>query len=316
MRQFLTLIGLFSIPVLLGILSFEFFIRTHPNTFNSKAKHIQNNTDIEILFLGSSHTQDGINPEFLKFPSANLAYSSQDYQLDSALYFSYVDNLKNLKVLVLELDYHSLEERNESDYFRLPWYRIFHSISISQSQWQKLPILYFSSPTFFNNYIKTELSPLEFHYELNEYGVVMNDSFGPFYRYDYNKEVILSTAEQRLLGKHKTVSKENSNFNSSKFKSIIDDALARDIAVVIASYPVYESYKVVHHSDKLARWLHFRSEILKQYPVIEFTDFSVGDKFEVTDFLNDDHLNVRGSRKLTELMNLEIERILADKNEM
>mgnify|MGYP000306610883 CR=1 FL=1 len=118
MKKFLYKTLLFSAPVLLLFLAIELFVVFKPNSFNTKAKYIQNNLDVEAVFLGSSHTQNGINPEFMHLKTANLAYGGQDYALDSALFFKYASKLQDLKYVFLEMDYHSLEHTNLTNYFK------------------------------------------------------------------------------------------------------------------------------------------------------------------------------------------------------
>ena len=131
MKKFIKKTILISLPIIFIGMFIKIFISYYPNTFNTKANYLNSNLEnIEILFLGSSHTQNGVNPKFIDISSANIAYGSQDYQLNSAIYFKYISRLKKLKKLIIELDYHSLEQKNNADYFRLPWYYKYHDINL------------------------------------------------------------------------------------------------------------------------------------------------------------------------------------------
>ena len=104
MKKFISKLFRFSLPFIifsLICLVIHLFIILSSNTFNLKAKYIKENPDVEILFLGSSHTQNGINPEFINKKTANLAYGGQDYFYDYELFFKFAPKLKKLKYIIL-----------------------------------------------------------------------------------------------------------------------------------------------------------------------------------------------------------------------
>lgn len=140
----------FLLPIISLLLSLELAVRYSENTFKSKSKFILSNPDIELLILGSSHNQ-GIKDESFSLKSANLAVYMQDLQLDSALFFSQIKNLKSLKYIILEFDYITLFKKNPEDYFRYSWYYIYYNINLNDLEGIDKYSLYKSSPVFFND---------------------------------------------------------------------------------------------------------------------------------------------------------------------
>ncbi len=309
MRKFIYKTLLFTLPVLLLFLAIELFIVFKPNSFNTKAKYIQNNLDVEAVFLGSSHTQNGINPEFMSLKTVNLAYGGQDYTLDSTLFFHYASKLPNLKYVFLEMDYHSLEHTNLANYFRNPWYYKYHDISgLNLTSIEKYS-LYLSNPTFFKNYLTLNFDPKEYKYEINQYGFVTNDFPGVFKDFNHDSIQIQATAASRLRKRHKQNSIENYQLNKRRLLSIIDYCLEHDIKVILFRNPVYPSYRNQYIHEKNERRLHLLDSLISTNK-IEVMDFENSKDFKVTDFKNDDHLNSSGAKKLTLMTNEKLMNII------
>lgn len=305
MKKFITKTIIISLPIILIGISVELFISYYPNTFNSKANYLNSNLEnIECLFLGSSHTQNSINPKFIDKSSANIAYGGQDYQLDSALCFKYFDRLKNLKKVFIEIDYHSLEARNNDDYFRLPWYYKYYDINLGNFKAYDKISLFFSNPSFFKNYLINNLNPLNKKLIINKFGFVENDS-DIFEKLFFNQKTIVKTSLKRLENRHNLVSIGNFEFNKKKVKSIIDYCNANKIEVIILKNPQYFTYRNNYNKDKALRRSVFLDS-LNSIEKIKVLDFETDIRFNVKDFKNDDHLNSSGAEKLSKLINEEI----------
>lgn len=208
MNHFLRKSILFLSPLIAISLSLELAVRYSDNTFIKKADFIANNKDIELLILGSSHNQ-GINVNHLSKHSANLAYGMQDIQLDSALFFSKINQLTKLKYLVLEYDYISLFKVNYNDYFRYGWYSIYHDINLTDLKGINNYSLYISSPKFFNNHIISKLKSKK------------ETPVHKFEKLNYDEKKIEKKSANRMLKMNKSISKDNFNFNSPKLESMI-----------------------------------------------------------------------------------------------
>lgn len=305
MKKYIKKSLFFISPIFIIILLSEIILVPLKNTFNSKAKYIQNNNGIECLFLGSSHTQNDINPGYLSIKSANLAYGGQDYKLDSALFFRYIDDLQDIKYVVLEVDYHSLEQNNTENYFRLPWYYYYHNIKSPNSIFLDKYLLFQSSPTFFSSYILRKITPDEYKYKINEYGFVVNDFPGSFEDSNYNDSLLLVTSRNRLIDRHKDSSIQNYEYNKKILLAIIDYCTKKDIEVILLKNPLYITYRNNYIFEKLMRRNSFIDSININSSIHLF-DFEKDTRFDVTDFKNDDHLNSNGARKLTKIINKKI----------
>jgi len=205
------------------LLSIEIYFRNVENAFKIKAEfHKRNLNEIETLFLGSSHTQNGVNPRFLKSKSSNLSFGSQDIQLDSALFFSYIPKMSNLKNVVVELDYHRLDLENNADYYRYSWYHIYHDIEIHPIKFHKKLSLYASSPSFFNSNFISSLKRDKNKQVFNEYGYVEKNYIDHFTPLHHDKLVIKNSAIQRLSGRHIENFPNSRNRNKNRLNAIIN----------------------------------------------------------------------------------------------
>ncbi len=300
MRKFIKKIALFLLPFIMLLMLVELVIMYYPNTFNIKAKYINNNKDIEILFLGSSHIQNGVNPKYLSRKAANLAYGGQDYALDSALFFNYVSTLEQLKYVFLELGYHSREELRDATYFRNPWYCRFHDVSVFEVNLLNRISLYYSSPEFFNDYLYKTFITKEYAYDINEYGFIENDFAGRFQDLNYDVEEIKTTFN--LVTEN---SIEKFTYNKRKLLSIVRYCNKNKIKVVLFKPPVFESYSNNYMLFKTER----RDALIDSLRVDEniiVMDYEMDKRFDVRDFKNENHLNSAGAKKMSMIVNAEI----------
>jgi|WetSurMetagenome_2_1015567.scaffolds.fasta_scaffold60266_2 hypothetical protein len=310
MKLFLRRILFFCLLIAAFFAALEAFVIYYPSMFNLKASYIKKNNDIELLMLGSSHVQDDLNPAYFDMKSANLAYGSQDIELNSALFFKYIKNLIKLKYLLLEVDYHTLEEKNPEDYFRLPWYYKYHGIELGKTSFLNKNLLYTSSPEFFKNFLIQTINPFEYKYKLNQYGSVENDFPGIFMTLKYDKDKINITAGERLRNKFSDESIENYLFNTKKINAIINYCTSHYIKVILVKTPAYITYRNSFNAEKLKRRNTYIDSLIRSDQKEAFLlDHESDDRFQVTDFKNDDHLNSRGAKKFTEIINEEIKEI-------
>jgi len=307
MKKFFFRILLFCIPLFSLFVLMEFWLYYEPNTFNVKANHLNENLgQIECLFLGSSHTDGAVKPEFMQLPASIMAHAAQDYQLDSALFFHYIHSMKKLKYLFIETDYHSLTHFNDKDAPRIPWYYRYHGIQIYPIKFLHRFSLFATWPTFFRNYISRKLSSKSSKIQSEQDEFAGNNSQGIFQELKYDEAEILRTAEKRLKKRVSDTSINNYNNNKRKIQSVIDYCLANNIQVVFLKTPIYASYRQFYNAEKVALRDRFIENEMQKNNSILLLDFEKDERFTVRDFANDDHLSQAGAEKLTRFINESI----------
>jgi hypothetical protein len=94
-------------PVLGGFGLLEWRLSKIPNSYAFKRDHLLKNTDIDVLILGSSSEEHGINPALLNCKTFNLSNASQSLIWNSQLFLKYVDQLPKLKLMALAIHYYA-----------------------------------------------------------------------------------------------------------------------------------------------------------------------------------------------------------------
>jgi len=302
MKKFILKFLLFFLHLILLLSGIEAYVSLRANSFNLKARSIKNNKDIEVLILGSSHLQNAVNPEFLDVKSCNLAYGKQDLLLNSELFFNYLKDLRNLKTVIIELDYHTLSSLNDSGYFRLPWYYRYHDIEPYKLSGLDKGFIYPSSPTFFNKYIFRTLLGTNKE-NVNDYGFV-NSSDGLFKKLNYNPELILKNAEKRMAKKHPISNIKNYDFNARILSNMITRGISEGLEVLLISSPSYRTYREYHNPEIMRLRQDFLSSL--KFTInepLQYINMENDSRFTVDNFLNDDHLNPKGAKKFTLILN-------------
>jgi len=294
-----------SLPIIfIGVL-LELFVLYYPNTFIKKANYFKSNAqNIEVLFLGSSHTQNAVNPNFIDISSANLAFGGQDYQIDAALYFKYIDRLNKVNKVVIEMDYISLEKKNEDDYYRFLWYYKFYNINLNNFKFYNKISLFASKPSYFRGFLIKTLNPFNKKPIINEFGFIENDT-DIFEKFNFDEKIIFETSLKRLKNSGNIESIANYEFNKKILKFLIADCINRNIQVIILKTPMYKTYLNTYRNEKLQRKNVFLDSLLSNEK-IKVLDFETDVRFNVKDFKNDDHLNSEGAEKLSKLINEEM----------
>ena len=120
-----------SVIFILGL--FLEFCVFHKNLNEMSFKNIlmENETDIEVLILGNSHTFFGINPQWLSYKSINVANKSRKIETDFLILKKNIHKFKKLKTVIVPISYYTLftseltveEKRLYFNYYRLKEYK-------------------------------------------------------------------------------------------------------------------------------------------------------------------------------------------------
>jgi hypothetical protein len=109
MKAFFKTLLLFTIPVLVILLLCELFLREMPTTYKIKnAQFTAARKDVEVLILGNSHATYGLDPRVFSHNAINMAALNQSLYFDKRITLSHIDELKELKYVLISIDFHSL----------------------------------------------------------------------------------------------------------------------------------------------------------------------------------------------------------------
>lgn len=265
----------------------------------------KNKGNIEVLVLGTSHGQEGINPQYFDATCANMAFSGQDLKLDSLLLERYIKDLPRLKYVILEMSYHSLEQRHSKKYHRNTLYLRYHGIDnfgdYLSTDIRKFSI-FFSAPQIYAKYL------LPFNsIQYNEYGfqteIIQSDKF---YKLNFDTLKIHASRNNKFVNRHNYIDLQKHQKSTITVQGMIDLCIENNVAPVILLPPVYKTYYDQMVPEKKKRRDTFLDNLITEYANIILIDYENSQLFTVRDFKNEDHLNISGAKKLTEKINTRL----------
>lgn len=109
MKKFLKTVCLFSLPLLLLGIGFEYSLRQIPNPFRFKRNLLEEKGgQIKTMIIGSSVADYGIDPSCLPDSTYNLAVSGQWFRYNEGQLEKYIDRLPHLKNVIWGIAYQAL----------------------------------------------------------------------------------------------------------------------------------------------------------------------------------------------------------------
>ena len=87
----------------------DFYLENMNSLYKEKAEGLKKDAhEIKILILGNSHATYGVNPDYFTDYAFNIANVGQSIYFDKELTLQNLEKLKNLKYVLISVDYHSL----------------------------------------------------------------------------------------------------------------------------------------------------------------------------------------------------------------
>lgn len=296
MKRFLIqsiLIIILPLTILLG--GIELFIRNISNDYNYKHEWLTaNNSQIEVLCLGSSHGYFGIKPDMFSKYAFNLAFTSQSLKYDKYLYDAYASQCHSLNYLILPISYFSMRSDLETstENWRIKGYSIYMGCDFHQYE------------LFYNLEIASK-DKLRAIYEFVscDTSFVNCDSLG----WGTNYKLELRNDEWQKTGlaacqRHTIFSHEYVEDNKQYLKDIIDDCVKRDIKVILLTTPTHKSYFELLDANQLNEMNEICNRFDDKHENVVYLNWLKNDAFTDEDFFDADHLNEYGAEKLTKML--------------
>lgn len=291
MKYFLKEILWFCIPLLLLILLGEFYVRNRPSVFREKKEQLINNADsVEVLIVGNSHAMNGINSDLFTMYAHNIAFGSQSIYFDRRITEKYLPILKNLKYVLISLDYFTLyvDHEENRDFF----YKYYYDIDYEDRKFFKeflLQSFFVYSPQQTFSLFLEDLS-------IKPEAVVKGWSGN--YKSDYNAVTSPEECEIRANTFNKRIDTyEGGDAILKDLESFIENLKAQNITPILVTCPVYSTLRPYFYKDVLER-NEMISDYLTQKYGITHLYYEDDDNYEVSDYYNCDHLNAAGAEKL------------------
>lgn len=300
MKTLVKKIAIYLFPFLLIFVLIEIFYKTVPNDYSYKFKTIPKKTDkTETLIFGNSHPYYGLNPIYFHTPTYNLSHVSQTIYFDKLLFDEYIHNFKNLKTLVLHIEYTSLSELVDTreNNWRKYYYQCYMKMDIPSISKYDFTKCFISSTRTFNENLRL----LQMYY--NEKSIVNCDEngFGTNYIPNKKNEITKKMALERvnLIEDNLMDFKEN----ILRIENIINVCKKRNIKVVLLTLPVSNYFYEGLNPQKIKKIEESCFKLKKENENVYYLNLFQNKKFSNDDFFDADHLHSDGAKKSSKILN-------------
>ncbi len=271
-------------------------IRNIPNDYGTKRKYLERNAaDIRVLCLGSSHAYYDINPAFFSETCYNAAYVSQTIEYDYKIYQKYNEQLVSLKWIILPISYFTLfsEMENSPESWRIKDYSIYSDLNGPASRFFHYEMLSYS--------LSINLKRItDYYFHKSNNNITCSDlGFGIDHALEKTRNLD-STGYASALRHTKNMNEGYLALNEETVReSYLKLARKNGVRIVIYTPPAWHSY-----TDKIDKRL-FKitmdsvDNLCRKYSNVSYQNYLTDNSFQKDDFLDADHLNVVGAKKLS-----------------
>lgn len=304
MKKFLLRTLYISIPLLIGWMLIEAMYRFVPNNYTAKFDGLKTHKNAEIFILGSSHSFYGIYPELMSREAYNASNISQGLICDKLIFEKYIAGKTKAKAIVLNADYTTFYEGRDNSEFlwRRYFYKHFLHLDIPDirpldPKSYSLALVPRFNLTLENIQLFTNTGTLR---QCNNYGNGKNQGVDATQN---NAEV------GKIIVKKHSESTTLSEENVSYLNDIIGLAKKYNIKVLIVTMPTTSYYSESTSADRLKTIQGICRQITK-HSNVSYLNLFKDSRFTNNDFYDSDHLNDKGAKKCTAIVNAELTKII------
>ncbi len=303
MKRFYTKIAFFLIPLFVVWAVVEIFYRSVETNYSYKAEILkENRKDTEVLILGSSHAFYGINPEYFEAKTLNMANISQSIYFDELIFDQNIENLTNLKSVVLTISYFSLSQEDNTS--EDAWRKYFYQ----QQMKLDVPIV---SPFDIRKYslalVRRFKSSADLIKEYFEKGTVVSSFQNGYGMQDETDIVPNKDAIAEQIAKKHEDGLMDFSLNIRKLNRIILMCKKNNINVYLVEMPVYKKYYENLRFNKEQKIIKTCQKLAASNENVIYVKLSRSPEFTNDDLRDADHLTNEGATKASKILNKIIE---------
>jgi hypothetical protein len=321
MKTFIKKLFLFLFIPLLVVLFMDLYFRSGNTIYKAKYNGaLEQKDSIEIIALGNSQANYSIDPNEFKLHTYNLANVNQSIYFDKRITLSLLDDLKNLKFVLISVDYHSLYFSSQGH--RNTWSYYGHGIKYKDSNLllEKIsPTLFGYTPKVAFSKIKKDIkNKIKYrNQDILDFGVEKGIKLtDPFYR----GFICFEKANYSLFNE-KYYLKKSGEFNNTIRKSteknevyadledFIENLKNNNIEPILYSSPTYSEYNKYLDPKNIEQNLSDIKTLCDKYN-IKYWDFMESEYLKKADYYNCNHLNKIGASKFSKTLNDSINSIV------
>ncbi len=302
----------FLLPATLIAAVAEFSLRKIPNDYAYKNQWLtQNSYELEVLALGTSSILHDIDPHFLRKNGFNAAHLSQSLRYDHFIFNKFIDRMPSLEYVILGIDYWSPygDIAESPEWWRVKYYNIHYGSKLYRWEGKYNFELYFRDIGTFKRAAKGFFTLMGL---MNESHITINDKgHGVHYTF-FNRAAEWDNGEMEATRHNELIRNAQQDGLIEQNKAYVEDIIRkcaeRNVMVILLNVPLFKTYREHQISDFVDQQKAFCNYFAEKYENVLYADFSNHPDFTEKDFYDANHLNDRGTKKFT----LMLDNILSD----
>lgn len=275
------------------------YYRTNPYSY--KHRYVMSHLDdIQVLLMGNSHIYDGLIPDSMGRHIFNTATSGRPYVFDAELVNQYLPLIKKIQTIIMPLDYFSFylgREKTNPRYLHtkndmLNMHKCMHYkyMNVPADFWYWSELLY-SETNFISRFIDRPEKSRDC------------DSLG-FQRLKLSnrKPGWNVKALPLLIDTTIPINQVEYAFLYKQYKNLANATNNKHVRLVLVGTPLYKTYQEDINKDVVNEIYDFVKKLEKEFPNVEYYDFTFDHRFNDDDFFDTSHLSENGAIKYSRLM--------------
>lgn len=308
-KRFIVFIAL---PIIVIILT-DVFLRNKNSLYAEKIRGaLQDKEKIEIIILGNSHANYGVDPNAFDKHAHNFANVNQSIYFDKRILLSHLHEFKNLKYVLISADFHSLYFSSQG--IRDTWSYYDTGVLYKNKNY----LLEDISPSLFGytpkiilslfkrdviNHLSSEHIIVDFPVQK---GVNLTDSIKKGF-IGFEGRDTLAFHENKFSDRANTFNRKVSNSNEKleiekDLNNFIEILINNGVLPILFTTPTFEEYNKYLNTNFL-NLNQSDFERISRKADIPYWNFMNSKLFKIEDFYNGDHLNKEGAFKFGEILN-------------
>lgn len=306
MKKFLYNILSFAIVILLVTVLIEFLLFLRPNLYSYKREYVETHiNDITCLLLGNSHIEEALNPGLMGRGVFNMAISGRAPIYDIELAKRYVPDMKHLEALVIPLDYTRFSlgrgmgnpnEKKRPDGMESTYKCMYYKyMGIHVDEWW-----------YWSEFINSKLNFMK-RFTMNDEDARECDSLG-YVPLELEKRVAnwKYRALPNIIDTAKEIDKEKYDLLCEQYRLLARLTAERNARLVLLGTPMYKTYHEGMNEKVVGEIKAFVAMLRKEFPHVEYYDYSFDKRFGEDDFNDASHLTVNGAVKFSNMIKEEV----------
>lgn len=287
--RLLTRLTVFCTPLVVGFGLLEWRLRSVPTGLDYKHELLlEKGPSAQIVILGSSHEAHGLDPSLFHCPAINLANDSQTIDIDAALVRENLSTLKQLRVLIVPISFHSLQARTAPDIRR-------HHSEDALRRWLKDSRLARYTPrgaieVAFHGFVPPPRNADHLGWTPHP---VVPGSTSPY------------EARKRFEAFKRWMDPANAEALALDLRAILGGANGVGATPVVLVTPVHRNFVSAWPPGELSAFRDNLLAVAREHSAV-LADYSQDPRFTEPDFADSDHLSPEGARRFSLLLAREV----------